>query len=152
MANLKEGLKAPKFKLPDQDGKTVSLDDYKGKTVILYFYPKDLTSGCTQQAKDFTKEFPKFKSKKAVILGVSPDSSEMHRKFIDKIKIGFDLLADEEKKVSKAYGVYQKKKLYGREYMGIVRTTFVISPDGKIAKIFPKVKVNGHIQKVLESL
>ncbi len=148
MSKLAEGDKAPKLTLPDQSGSKVNLSDFKGEWVVLYFYPKDMTPGCTQQACDFTQSFPKFKKLKAVILGVSADSIERHQKFIEKYGLKFSLLSDEDLKVCKAYGVYQKKSLYGREFMGIVRTTFVIDPKGVIRKIYPKVKVNGHIKEV----
>jgi thioredoxin-dependent peroxiredoxin len=149
---LKEGDKAPSFKLTCDTGEKVSLSDFKGKTVVLYFYPKDLTPGCTQQACDFRDQAVAFKKKKAVILGVSADPLERHEKFRDKFALTFPLLSDEDKATCKAYGVWKEKSLYGRKFMGIERTTFVIGPDGKIAKIFPKVKVKGHIDEVLESL
>ncbi|MGE0615687.1 MAG: thioredoxin-dependent thiol peroxidase [Bacteriovoracia bacterium] len=152
MPVLKEGAKAPSFSLPDADGRKVSLADFKGKTVVLYFYPKDLTPGCTQEACDFQSALPKLKKSKAVVLGVSRDSSASHAKFRDKHDLDFPLLADEEGAVCKAYGVWQKKSLYGREFMGIVRTTFVIGPDGKVRKIFPKVKVKGHVEAVLAAV
>lgn len=152
MAQLKEGDKAPDFKLPNQEGKELSLSSLKGKWVVLYFYPKDMTPGCTQEACDFTEALPRFKSKKAVILGFSKDSVASHKKFADKYKLGFDLVSDEDLLACKAYGVYKKKSLYGREYMGIERSTFIINPQGKIAKIYPKVKVKGHAEDVLEFL
>ncbi len=149
---LSEGDKAPAFKLASDSGETISLADLKGKTVVLYFYPKDLTPGCTQEACDFRDESAAFKKRKAVILGVSADSVERHGKFRDKLGLKFPLLADEDKKVCKAYGVWQEKSLYGKKFMGIVRTTFVIGPDGKIVKVFPKVKVKDHVAEVLEAL
>lgn len=149
---LSEGDKAPAFSLPADTGETVSLSDYKGKTVVLYFYPKDLTPGCTQEACDFRDQSVAFKKRKAVILGVSADSVARHEKFRDKLGLTFPLLADEDKKVCKAYGVWKEKSLYGRKFMGIERTTFVIGPDGKIAKIFAKVKVKEHTAAVLEAL
>lgn len=152
MAELKVGDKAPVFCLPDQDGKKVCLKDFKGKTVVLYFYPKDMTSGCTQQACDFRDQKKKFTKKDVVILGVSKDSSDRHTKFQEKYELNFTLLADEEAEVCKSYDVFKEKSLYGRKFMGIVRTTFVIDPAGKIAKIYPKVKVNGHVEEVLASL
>lgn len=148
---LSVGEKAPSFELPDHDGKLRKLSDYKGKWVVLYFYPKDMTSGCTLQACGFSEELPAFSKKKAAILGVSKDSVERHLKFKDKYGLGITLLSDEDGTVCKAYGVIQKKKLYGREFMGIVRTTYLISPDQKIARVFPKVKVKGHIEAVLDS-
>jgi peroxiredoxin Q/BCP len=152
MANLKEGSKAPKFTLLSDAGEKVSLADFKGKTVILYFYPKDLTPGCTQQACDFRDVASLLKKKKAVVLGVSKDPVASHAKFRDKHGLNFPLLADEDGKVCAAYGVWQEKSLYGRKFMGIVRSTFVIGPDGVIKKIYPKVKVKGHVEAVLAEL
>ncbi len=149
---LKEGDKAPAFRLPSDSGETIALSDLKGKTVVLYFYPKDMTPGCTTQACGFRDEASALKKRKAVVLGVSADSVERHGKFRDKYELNFPLLADEDKKVCKAYGVWQEKSLYGKKFMGIVRSTFVIGPDGKIAKIFPKVKVKDHMAEVLEAL
>jgi peroxiredoxin Q/BCP len=152
MANLKEGALAPKFKLPDENGSVTSLSDFKGKWVVLYFYPKDMTPGCTQEACDFRDSLNRLKSKKAQVFGVSKDSPERHQKFIEKEGLNFHLLSDEDASVCKLYGVFQKKSLYGREFMGIVRTTFIIDPKGKIAKIFPKVKVTGHVDQILDFL
>lgn len=152
MAAPKEGDKAPPFTLSDEKGRNVSLKDFKGKTVILYFYPKDMTPGCTTEACDFRDTLPKIKRKKAVVLGVSPDPVTRHEKFIEKYDLNFPLLADEDKAVCKAYGVWQPKTLYGKKFMGVVRTTFIIGPTGKIEKIFPKVKVKGHVEAVLEAL
>jgi peroxiredoxin Q/BCP len=149
---LKIGDKAPAFKLPTADGEEVALKDLKGKTVVLYFYPKDMTPGCTQQACDFRDAAAKAKKKSVVVLGVSRDSAERHGKFRDKYELNFPLLADEDGEVCKAYGVWKEKSLYGRKFMGIERTTFVIDPAGKIAKIYPKVKVNGHVEAVLAEL
>lgn len=149
---LEIGQKAPDFKLPTDDGKTLSLKDLRGKNVVLYFYPKDDTSGCTKEAcsfRDFKSEFAK---KNAVILGVSRDDQRSHAKFKTKYKLPFTLLVDEETSLSKSYGVYKKKSMYGREYMGIERTTFVIDAEGRIRKIFPKVKVDGHTDEVLAAL
>jgi peroxiredoxin Q/BCP len=147
-----EGKKAPNFKLKDKDGKEISLSDFKGKNVVLYFYPKDNTSGCTAEACNFRDEFPKFSNLNAVIIGISPDSSESHKKFADKYELPFILLSDPEKKVLEAYGVWKEKSMYGRKYMGVERTTFVIDADGKIKKIFNKVKVQGHNKEVMEAL
>ncbi len=149
---IEEGKKAPDFKLKNQDGETVSLKDFKGKNVVLYFYPKDNTSGCTKEACNFRDEFPKFKNVDAVILGVSPDSVASHKKFAEKYDLPFSLLSDEEKIVLEEYGVWQEKSMYGRKYMGVVRTTVIIDENGKIRKIFPKVKVEGHNKEVLEAL
>ncbi|MDR3628675.1 MAG: thioredoxin-dependent thiol peroxidase [Ignavibacteriaceae bacterium] len=147
-----EGKKAPSFKLKDKDGKVVSLSDFKGKNVVLYFYPKDNTSGCTAEACNFRDELPKFSNLNAVIIGISPDSSESHKKFADKYELPFILLSDPEKKALEAYGVWKEKSMYGRKYMGVERTTFVIDADGKIKKIFNKVKVQGHNKEVIEAL
>ncbi len=149
---LKEGNKAPAFKLKDQDGNTLSLSDFKGKNVVLYFYPKDDTSGCTKEACSFRDGFPKFGKLNAVILGVSADSVESHKKFAEKYKLPFTLLSDESKKMIEKYGVWKEKSMYGRKYMGIERTTFVIDSDGKIKKIFRKVNVTDHDKEVLEVL
>jgi len=147
---LKEGDKAPDFILPNQDGKKIKLSRFKGKKdVVLYFYPKDLTPGCTTEACDFTAQKVKFSRKGAVILGVSFDDEARHQKFIEKNKLKIDLLADTEKKVADLYGVYQMKSFMGRKFKGIVRSTFLIDKKGKISKIFPKVKVKGHVEEVL---
>lgn len=153
---LKEGDKAPVFSLLSDEGEKVSLKDFKGKTVVLYFYPKDLTSGCTQEACDFRDLQPKFAKAKAakgaVILGVSKDSVAMHQKFKEKYSLPFLLLSDETGEVCEKYGVWKQKSMYGRKYMGIERTTVVISPAGKIQKIYNKVKVKDHALSVLEDL
>jgi len=149
---LKVGNKAPSFKLKNQDNKTISLSDLGGSPVVLYFYPKDDTSGCAKEACNFRDEFPKFKKSHAKIIGVSADSVESHKKFAEKYKLPFDLLSDEKKVVLEKYGVWQEKSMYGRKYMGIVRTTFIIDLSGKIRRIFPKVKVNEHNKEVMEAL
>lgn len=149
---LEKGKKAPAFTLKNQNGETISLNDFKGKNVILYFYPKDNTSGCTAEACSFRDDFPKFEKTDAVILGVSPDSVESHKKFEQKYNLNFDLLSDEKKEVLEKYDVWKEKSMYGRKYMGVVRTTFIIDPEGKIKKVFRKVKVNGHNKEVLEAL
>jgi Peroxiredoxin len=150
---LKEGDTAPDFTLPDQDGSKVKLSQFKGKkNVVLYFYPKDMTPGCTVEACSFSDDSPKFAKKDAVILGVSFDDAERHQKFIGKHGLKVTLLSDLDKKVANAYGVYQQKSLYGRKFMGIVRSTFVIDKQGRIKKIFPKVKVDGHVDEVLQTL
>src|SRR5690349_16270708 len=138
---LKVGDKAPDFKLKNQDGKTLSLKDFAGKNLVLYFYPKDMTPGCTMEACDFNENLNRIKKNKAEVLGISFDDEKRHNKFIEKYKLGFDLLVDAEKDAAKKYGVYQMKKFMGREFMGIVRSTFVIDPKGKIKKIFSPVKV-----------
>lgn len=149
---LEAGVKAPEFCLPNQDEVEICLRDFQGKWVVLYFYPKDNTPGCTTEACDFTDEQPNFKELDAVILGVSPDSTKKHQNFIAKKDLKITLLADEEKKVATLYDVWKMKKNYGREYMGIVRTTFLIDPKGKIAKIWNNVRVKGHVEKVKEEL
>jgi len=150
---LKEGDKAPDFKLPDPNGDLISLKDFQGKKkIVLYFYPKDLTPGCTTEACDFSANLKAFEKKNAVVLGVSLDDSARHQKFIEKYQLAHTLLSDVDKKVSQAYGVYQQKSLYGRKFMGLVRSTFVIDEKGKLLKVFPKVKVAGHWKEVLESL
>jgi peroxiredoxin Q/BCP len=149
---IKIGDKAPTFKLKNQDAKTISLSDFKGKPVVLYFYPKDDTSGCTKEACNFRDEFPKFGKLKAEIIGVSADSVESHKKFAQKYKLPFNLLSDEKKEVLDKYEVWQEKSMYGRKYMGIVRTTVIIDSSGKISNIFPKVKVDNHNQEVMEAL
>lgn len=149
---LKVGDNAPSFKLKNQDGEPISLSDLKGKPIVLYFYPKDDTSGCTKEACNFRDEFPKFGKMRAEIVGVSADSVESHKKFAEKYKLPFNLLSDEKKEVIEKYGVWQEKSMYGKKYMGIVRTTFIIDASGKISKIFPKVKVDEHNKEVMEAL
>jgi peroxiredoxin Q/BCP len=149
---LKEGDRAPAFRAETDSGETIALSDLKGRKVVLYFYPKDLTPGCTQEACDFRDSFARLKKAKAVVLGVSKDTAALHQKFKEKHDLPFPLLVDEDGKICKAYGVWQEKSLYGRKFMGIVRSTFVIGADGKIEKIFPKVKVKGHVDEVLEAL
>ncbi len=140
--------KAPLFSLPDQDGKIHSLSDYKGKKVLLYFYPKDDTPGCTTEACNFRDGYEEFKKMGLVILGVSKDTVKSHKKFAEKFSLPFPLLSDESLETIQAYGVWQKKKLYGREYMGIARISFLIDEDGKIAKIYEAVKTNEHADEV----
>jgi peroxiredoxin Q/BCP len=153
MKKLQEGDKAPDFTLSDQSGKVVKLSQFKGKkNVVLYFYPKDLTPGCTQEACDFTAQKAKFSKRDTVILGVSFDDEKRHQKFIEKNHLKIDLLADTDKSVADLYGVHQMKSFMGRKFMGIVRSTFVIDKKGKIKKIFPQVKVKGHVEEVLETL
>ena len=148
---LKEGSKAPDFTAADQAGRKVKLSSFRGeKNVVLYFYPKDMTPGCTTEACDFKDQHKKFKD--TVVLGVSIDSAERHQKFIDKYDLPFDLIADTDQKVVNKYGVWQEKSLYGKKFMGIIRSTFVIDKTGVIRKIFPKVKVKGHVSEVLDVL
>ena len=148
---IKEGNKAPDFSAADQNGNKVKLSAFKGKkNVVLYFYPKDMTPGCTTEACDFRDQFKKFKNTE--ILGVSIDPPERHQKFIDKYDLPFTLVSDADQKVVNKYGVWQEKKLYGRTFMGIVRSTFIIDKSGVVRKVFPKVKVKGHIDEVLAAL
>lgn len=149
---LRVGDKAPAFDLMSGDGVRVRLSDLKGSTVILYFYPKDDTSGCTREACDFQVSFHDLKERGVVVVGVSADSVGSHAKFAAKYGLSFPLLSDPDHQTIKAYGVWKKKSMYGRSYMGIERTTFVIDPKGKIKAIFPKVKVNGHVKDVLAVL
>jgi len=149
MAELTVGSKAPDFTLPDGNGGTVSLKQLKGKTVILYFYPKDNTSGCTKEACDFRDNIKVITKKGAVVVGMSGDSPESHSRFADKYSLPFPLASDEKKEVLKKYGVWQEKSMYGRKFMGIARTTFVIDGRGIITHIFPRVKVAGHIEEIL---
>jgi len=149
---LKIGDRAPEFCLPETEGKEVCLSDFKGKWVVLYFYPKDNTSGCTREAVDFTERLEEFRRLNAVVLGVSPDSTKSHQRFVEKHGLKVTLLSDPEHEVLEKYGVWQKKKMYGREYMGVVRTTYLIDTEGKIARFWPKVKVKGHVEAVLERL
>jgi len=146
---LNVGDPAPPFKLPSGDGKVFSLKDFKGKTVILYFYPKDDTPGCTREACSFEENHSQLHKKGAVVIGVSADSSESHQKFSKKYGLSFPLLSDQEKNIIKAYGVWKEKSFMGRKYMGIERTTFVIDEKGKIQNIFRKVKVEGHTEEIL---
>lgn len=146
------GKKAPSFSVFDSNGVKVSLSDFKGRKVVLYFYPKDNTSGCTKEACDFRDFFPDFKKLKAAVTGISPDSIESHKKFVQKLNLPFILLSDEKKEVVRKYGVWKEKSMYGKKYMGVERTTFVINEEGKIIKIFQKVKVDGHVEEVIRAL
>ncbi len=152
MTMPKEGSKAPAFSLPASDGKTVSSKDLKGKRVVLYFYPKDDTPGCTVEACGFRDGIKKIEKQNAVVLGVSPDDTKSHNKFIEKFGLPFILLSDTDKKVCEAYGVWVEKSMYGKTYMGVARTTFIIGPEGKIEKIYEKVKPENHTIEVLEYL
>jgi len=149
---LKEGDPAPAFTALTNGGGKVSLADFKGKNVILYFYPRDNTPGCTKEACAFRDEFAAFKKKGAVVLGVSTDSAKSHDKFVEKQKLPFTLLADEDKKIGQTYGVWGEKRFMGMKFMGTNRVTFLIGPDGRIKKIWPKVKPAQHAQEVLASL
>jgi peroxiredoxin Q/BCP len=149
---LQEGDAAPNFSAAASGGGTVSLADLRGKNVILYFYPKDDTPGCTKEACSFRDHFAAFRKKGAVVLGVSPDSVKKHDKFVEKFKLPFPLLADEDKKIVNDYGVWGEKMFMGRKYMGTFRVTFLIGPDGKIKKIWPDVKPDEHAAEVLAAL
>ena len=148
---VKQGSAAPAFKTTDANGNTVSLKDYRGQKVVLYFYPKDDTPGCTKEACSFRDSFSKFKKQGIAVLGVSPDSEASHKKFSAKYKLPFTLLADKDRSISEAYGVYGEKKFMGRTYMGVHRTTFLIDEKGKIKKVFEKVKPDEHASEVLEA-
>jgi peroxiredoxin Q/BCP len=148
----KEGSPAPKFKAETDDGRVVSLADFKGKKLVLYFYPKDDTPGCTKEACAFRDGIDKIRAAGAEVLGVSADAADSHRKFKDKYQLNFTLLADTPKKMVQDYGVWKEKSMYGRTYMGIERTTFLIDEEGKIRKIFPKVNVEVHYDEVLKAL
>jgi peroxiredoxin Q/BCP len=149
MAERTVGAKAPDFTLPTGEGKKISLKDLRGKTVILYFYPKDDTPGCTKEACSFRDNFSAITRKGAVVLGVSTDSPESHGKFAGKYSLPFTLLSDEKKEVVRKYGVWKQKNMYGRKYMGTERTTFIIDGEGIITHVFPKVKVEGHTDEIL---
>ena len=149
---LKEGDEAPDFTAATTDGRLVSLAGFKGKNVVLYFYPRDDTPGCTKEACAFRDEFSAFKRKDTIVLGVSIDSSKSHAKFAEKYKLPFTLLADEDKQIVEAYGVWGQKSFLGRKYMGTHRITFLIGPDGRIKKIWPTVKPADHAKEVLEAV
>ena len=149
---LKDGDKAPGFTLPSSEGKAVSLSQFRGKNVVLYFYPKDDTPGCTNEACSFRDNLPKFVKLDAIILGISKDSLDSHEKFIKKYGLNFTLLSDEDLKAHKLYDTWREKNSYGRTYMGTERSTFVIDKNGRLVKIFRKVKVDGHEGEVLQAL
>ncbi|KKK36048.1 peroxiredoxin [Mesobacillus campisalis] len=146
---LKTNESAPDFELPASSGETVKLSDFRGKNVVLYFYPKDMTPGCTTEACDFRDQHESFENLDAVIVGVSPDPVSRHEKFIEKHGLPFLLLSDEENKAAEAYGVWKLKKNFGKEYMGIERSTFIIDKQGKLVKEYRKVKVKGHVEEAL---
>jgi peroxiredoxin Q/BCP len=152
MAMVKEGKAAPKFTLSSSEGGEVSLEDLKGKTVVLYFYPKDDTPGCTKEACAFRDTQAAIKKKGAVVLGVSGDSLSAHEKFKAKYKLNFPLLSDPDKAVAKKYGAWGEKVMYGKKVTGMIRSTFVIDKEGVVKKVFPRVRVDGHAEKVLEAL
>jgi peroxiredoxin Q/BCP len=149
---LEQGISAPEFILPDQSGEDHRLSDYRGQWVILYFYPKDMTSGCTTEACSFRDEFPTFNKINAVILGISKDSVKRHGKFAQKYELPFPLLSDENNTVCETYGVWIEKTMYGKKYMGIARTTYLINPEGKIANVYTKVNVKEHTAQLLTDL
>lgn len=149
---VKVGQKAPDFTVTNDKGQQVKLSDFKGKKVVLYFYPKDDTPGCTKEACAFRDGIDEIKQRGAVVLGVSCDSVESHKKFKTKYELNFPLLADSDKKIVEAYGTWKEKSMYGKKYMGIERTTFIIDGQGKITHVFPKVKVEEHYDEVLEAL
>ncbi|HUI30087.1 MAG TPA: thioredoxin-dependent thiol peroxidase [Candidatus Acidoferrales bacterium] len=151
-STLDLGNKAPDFSLKNDNGEPVKLSNYKGKKIVLYFYPKDDTPGCTAEACSFRDGISEIQKKGAVIFGVSTDSVESHKKFKEKYHLNFPLLSDVDKKVVNAYGVWKEKNMYGKKYMGIERTTFVIDEEGNIKRVFPKVKVEGHYDEVLAEL
>jgi peroxiredoxin Q/BCP len=148
MNELKVGSPAPDFCLPDMDEKKICLSDFKGHFVVIYFYPKDNTSACTLEAKNFTEEEKDFSDLLVPVIGISPDPPQSHRKFIEKQGLKVHLLSDTGHEVLEKYGVWKMKKMYGKEYMGVERSTFIIDPDGNIAAIWRKVKVKGHVDEV----
>lgn len=150
MANLEPGAPAPDFKGTIENGETVSLSDYKGKKLVLFFYPKDGTPGCTAEACNLRDNYKELKEKGYELLGVSPDSERKHTNFINKHELPFHLIADTEKEILQAYGAWGEKKMYGRAYMGVLRSTFVIDEEGKIEQVFRKVKTKNHAAQILE--
>jgi len=152
MTPLSEGAEAPDFTLESDSGDTVSLSQLRGKPVVLYFYPRDDTPGCTTEACEFRDAWDKVKGAGAVVLGVSPDTAASHKKFKSKFKLPFPLLADPDHTVAERYGAWGERSMYGRKFQGILRTTFVIGPEGRIRKVFERVKPKGHAAEVLESL
>ncbi len=152
MARLSAGDKAPDFKLTDQNGKTVSLKDFKGKRVVIYFYPKDDTPGCTKEACQFSELSPKFANLDAEVIGVSADGAESHTRFREKYNLSIDLLSDPSHEVMEKYGAWGEKTLYGKKSIGVIRSTFVISPSGEIERAWYSVKADGHAQAVLGTL
>ncbi len=152
MKLLEVGDRAPDFKTADQDGERISLKDLRGRKVVLYFYPKDDTPGCTKEACSFRDGFSKFRKRKVEVLGVSADDERSHKKFAEKYDLPFRLLADTDKKIVQDYGVWGEKSLYGRKFMGINRVTYLIDEKGKIAGVWPKVKPDGHADEILEAI
>lgn len=152
MANLKKGDVAPTFKGINQNGEEISLSDYHGKKVILYFYPKDNTPGCTAESCNLNDNYELWLKKGYEVIGVSPDSVASHKKFADKFNFGFNLIADTEKEILEAYGAWGEKKMYGKSYMGVLRKTFIIGTDGKIEEIFEKVNTKDHSNQILNTI
>lgn len=152
MAKLEPGDKAPSFRLPDQDGNKVSLGDFKGEKVVVYFYPKDDTPGCTKEACQFNDNLRAFSRSGATVLGISPDGAESHRRFREKYGLALTLLSDPDHKVMESYGAWGEKSLYGKKSMGVIRSTFVVDKKGKVAKTWYSVKADGHAEKVLAAL
>lgn len=149
---ISAGIPAPAFSVPDETGTVRSLDDFRGKYVVLYFYPKDDTPGCTTEACNFRDDYSAYEKAGVIILGVSPDSPKSHTKFKQKFNLPFSLLADEDHAICEAYGVWAQKKFMGREYMGVLRTTFLIDPEGRVVKVFEDVKPADHSAEVLAAL
>lgn len=149
---ISEGDKVPSFELQDADGKSVKSSEFKGKKHVIYFYPRDFTPGCTIEADEFSKEYKKFQKIGAQIIGISTDDVESHKKFVTKMKIPYVLLSDPESEVCKKFGVWGKKQFMGKEYMGVIRSTFLVDEKGKIFKAYPTVKPKGHAEEVLAAL
>jgi peroxiredoxin Q/BCP len=147
---ISEGDLVPKFTVNDANGNKIKSTDFKGKKHVIYFYPKDFTPGCTTEADEFSKDYKKFQKEGIEIIGISPDDVDSHKKFCDKMGIKYPLLADVDKEISKMFGVWSLKKFMGREYMGVVRSTFLVDENEKIFKVFPKVKAKGHSKQVLD--
>ena len=149
---LDAGKRAPAFTLPSTDGEKFRLTEHRGRWIVVYFYPKDLTAGCTTEAGDFQAAHAQLEELGAVLVGVSPDPMSQHEKFAAKLKLDFELLSDRDSKVALKYGVWRTKQNYGREYMGIVRSTFLVDPSGKIARVWDNIRVKGHVDKVVQAL
>ena len=150
--SLKVGQKAPAFTLPDENGSAVSLASLKGKKVVLYFYPKDHTPGCTQEACDFRDNFARLKSKGVLVFGISKDNAKAHTSFKAKHDLPFSLLTDETGKMLESYGAWGEKSMYGKKFMGIIRSTVIVDEEGKVLKTYPKVSVKGHVEQILEDI
>ncbi|MAW59744.1 MAG: thioredoxin-dependent thiol peroxidase [Planctomycetes bacterium] len=150
--SLEEGKRAPAFTLPSTEGGSFRLTEHRGRWVVAYFYPKDLTPGCTTEAENFRDALASFEDLGALVVGISPDPLERHERFVEKHDLNFPLLVDRDAKVASKYGVWRTKKNYGREYLGIVRSTFLIDPSGKVARLWDNIRVKGHVEKVLAAL